>query len=179
MRQIREGSAAAARPPATADDQPAGRGRRAGRVAERREAKPTRRVSPDRPKKPSSGCRLREVADSDEETGDLVDAPSVCAPTSAPATGPHAALLGLACVVEQIPLKAPLGYINETMLFQVQWGFRKKGRSADEWQHYRQRGPADLPRAGASAAKMSRSCSRQAVYGYWPCNADGDEPGHL
>ena len=39
-------------------------------------------------------------------------------------------------VLDQIDLHTPLAYINEMMLFQVQWGFRKKRRSPDEWQRY-------------------------------------------
>jgi 5-methyltetrahydrofolate--homocysteine methyltransferase len=39
-------------------------------------------------------------------------------------------------VLSDIPLKAPLGFMNETMLFQVQWGFRKKGRSADAFKQH-------------------------------------------
>ena len=35
-------------------------------------------------------------------------------------------------VIEKIPLKGALAYINEIMLFQVQWQYKKKGRPQDE-----------------------------------------------
>ena len=78
-------------------------------------------------------------------------------------------------VIERIELKAALGYLNETMLFQVQWGFRKKGRSPADWKRY-----VDLeirPHLRTLVERCTREeiLAPQAVYGYWPCNSDGDE----
>ncbi len=78
-------------------------------------------------------------------------------------------------VVEKVPLKAALGYLNETMLFQVQWGFRRKGRAPDDWRrtidaeirpHYREL-------VERCAREEILQCS--AVYGYWPCHSNGDD----
>jgi 5-methyltetrahydrofolate--homocysteine methyltransferase len=77
------------------------------------------------------------------------------------------------------PVKAPLGFINETMLFQVQWGFRKKGRSADEWKQHIDSEVRPIYRELVERCENEQILQPQAVYGYWPCNADGDEPGDL
>lgn len=39
-------------------------------------------------------------------------------------------------VIEEIPLPAALAYLNETMLFQIQWHFRRRGHSAKEFKKY-------------------------------------------
>jgi 5-methyltetrahydrofolate--homocysteine methyltransferase len=78
-------------------------------------------------------------------------------------------------VLEQVPIKAPLGYINETMLFQVQWGFRKKRRAAAEWQAYIDREIRPILRNLVERCQAEEIIKPQAVYGYWPCNADGND----
>ena len=39
-------------------------------------------------------------------------------------------------VVQRIEPRAALAYLNEKMLFQVQWQYRKDRRSPQEWEHY-------------------------------------------
>ena len=78
-------------------------------------------------------------------------------------------------VVEKIELKAALAYINETMLFQVQWGFRKRRRVAKEWQDYVSREIRPRYRRLVKRAEREDILHPRAVYGYWPCNADGDD----
>ncbi len=78
-------------------------------------------------------------------------------------------------VLEQIPIKAPLGFINETMLFQVQWGFRKKRRAADEWKRYIDAEVRPIYRDLVERCEREGIIQPRAIYGYWPCNADGDD----
>lgn len=78
-------------------------------------------------------------------------------------------------VVEKIPLKAVLAYINETMLFQVQWGFRKKGRSPDEWKRYVNAEVRPHYRALVERCEREDILRPQAIYGFWPANSDGDD----
>jgi 5-methyltetrahydrofolate--homocysteine methyltransferase len=78
-------------------------------------------------------------------------------------------------VVERIELKAALGYVNETMLFQVQWGFRKKGRSADEWKRHVDAEIRPLYRELVERCERENILHCQAVYGFWPCLSDGDD----
>ncbi len=78
-------------------------------------------------------------------------------------------------VLERVPLKAALAYVNETMLFQVQWGFRKKRRSADEWVKYVNSEIRPIYRDLAARCEKEDILQPAAVYGYWPCNRDGDD----
>lgn len=78
-------------------------------------------------------------------------------------------------VLERIALKAPLAYVNETMLFQVQWGFRKKRRAADDWKRYVDREVRPIYRNLVERCEREEILRPQAVYGYWPCNSDGDD----
>ncbi|MEW6249374.1 MAG: homocysteine S-methyltransferase family protein [Planctomycetota bacterium] len=77
-------------------------------------------------------------------------------------------------VIEQIDLKAPLAYLNETMLFQVQWGFRKKRRAAGEWRAYVDREIRPIYRDLVERCRREAILTPQAIYGYWPCNSDGN-----
>ncbi len=78
-------------------------------------------------------------------------------------------------VLEGIDLKAPLGYLNETMLFQVQWGFRKKRRAPDVWKRYVDAEIRPVYRNLVERCQQEHILQPQAIYGYWPCNADGDD----
>jgi len=78
-------------------------------------------------------------------------------------------------VLEQIPVKAALAYINETMLFQVQWGFRKKGRAVAEWKRYVDAEVRPIYRELVERCEREGILQPQAVYGYWPANSDGDD----
>ncbi len=78
-------------------------------------------------------------------------------------------------VLERIPLRAALAYVNETMLFQVQWGFRKKGRSPDEWKRYVDTEIRPIYRALVERCEREQIIQLAAVYGYWPCQSAGDE----
>ena len=78
-------------------------------------------------------------------------------------------------VLEKIELKAALGYVNETMLFQVQWGYHRKGRKAGEWKQYLDREVRPKYRALVERCERERILQLQAIYGYWPANSDGDD----
>ncbi|MBU0639416.1 MAG: methionine synthase [Planctomycetes bacterium] len=78
-------------------------------------------------------------------------------------------------VLERVALKAVLVYLNQAMLFQVQWGFRKKGRSAADWQRYLDRELLPLYRELLARCEDEDILAPQAVYGYWPANSDGDD----
>lgn len=78
-------------------------------------------------------------------------------------------------VIEQVPIKAALGYLNETMLFQVQWGFRKKRRRENEWKRYVDREIRPIHRRLVAQCESERILEPRAIYGYWPCNSNGDD----
>ncbi len=78
-------------------------------------------------------------------------------------------------VLERVDLKAVLAFVNEAMLFQVQWGYRKKGRSTAQWQEYLAREVRPQYRALVQRCIRDDVLRPQAIYGYWPANAAGDE----
>ncbi len=78
-------------------------------------------------------------------------------------------------VLEKIQVRAALAYVNETMLFQVQWGFRKKGRSPQEWKKYVDAEIRPIYRELVARCERENILQPQAVYGFWPANSDGND----
>jgi 5-methyltetrahydrofolate--homocysteine methyltransferase len=78
-------------------------------------------------------------------------------------------------VIDHVPLKTLVTYLNERMLYQLQWGFRKDGKTLDqfkEWAKIELRPVLD---------RLLKQCAKEeilrpkAVYGYWKCASDGDD----
>ncbi|MFQ5423674.1 MAG: methionine synthase [Phycisphaerae bacterium] len=78
-------------------------------------------------------------------------------------------------VIERIDLQSILPYINENMLFGVQWQYRRGERSVGAHREFIDNEVRPI------LFDLARQCARdgtllpQAVYGYWPCNSDGDD----
>jgi len=77
-------------------------------------------------------------------------------------------------VIERIELHAVLGYLNENMLFQVQWQYRKAGRSKEEFERYVNDEVRPIYRELVALCQREAILQPQAIYGYWPAQADGD-----
>ncbi len=77
-------------------------------------------------------------------------------------------------VIERVPVKALVPYLNETMLFQFHWGFRKAGKSLDEYRVWAAREVRPILRRMLELCDKDDILHPQAIYGYWPCVADGD-----
>ena len=77
-------------------------------------------------------------------------------------------------VIENIPLPDVLPYINETMLFQVQWQFRRNRRPADEFERYINTEVRPIYRDLVARCQAEQILQPRAVYGYWPCQSEGD-----
>jgi len=80
--------------------------------------------------------------------------------------------------LEAVPLQNIAPFINETMLYQFQWGFKKRalpeayaGRFDDFLRETVRPIFNDLLKRTAQEGILQP----QAVYGYWPCNSDGDD----
>ncbi|MCH7871509.1 MAG: methionine synthase [Planctomycetes bacterium] len=78
-------------------------------------------------------------------------------------------------VLQEIPLKAALGFMNEVMLFQVQWQYRKRRRSVEEFKKYIDTQVRPIYRELVEQCQREGIINPAAVYGYWPCNSDGDD----
>ena len=75
-------------------------------------------------------------------------------------------------VVKGIALNEIAEYINETALFRNQWGYRPEGGESDEAFKTRIR---SVLREQLDAAQSSGVLVPAVVYGYFPCNADGNQ----
>jgi 5-methyltetrahydrofolate--homocysteine methyltransferase len=77
--------------------------------------------------------------------------------------------------ITRLSPKAVVPYLNERMLYQFQWGYRKDGKSLDE---YREWAKDELRPVLARMLKITireEILVPQAAYGYWPCAAQGND----
>ena len=77
-------------------------------------------------------------------------------------------------IIDKIPIKAVLPYLNETMLFQVQWQFKKKGRPQDEFDRFIDHEVRPILRDLVVRCEEQEILQPRAVYGYWPCQSEDD-----
>lgn len=78
-------------------------------------------------------------------------------------------------VLGQIDLDTIIPFINEVMLFQVQWQYKKQGRGPDEFRDYVSREVRPIYNELIADCRRESILKPQAVYGYWPCNSAGDD----
>ena len=78
-------------------------------------------------------------------------------------------------VIEHVPLKTLVTYLNERMLYQLQWGYRKDGKTLDEFKEWAKTELRPV------LDRLLKQCAKeeilrpQAVYGYWKCASQGDD----
>ncbi len=77
-------------------------------------------------------------------------------------------------VLERVPVKTVAPYLNERMLYQFQWGFRKEGRSLDEYKKWARGELRPILSRVMDQAIREKILEPQASYGYWPCAAQGN-----
>jgi 5-methyltetrahydrofolate--homocysteine methyltransferase len=78
-------------------------------------------------------------------------------------------------VVNKVPLKTLLPYLNERMLFQMQWGYRKDGRRLDDYLAWARAELRPILTGLVDRCEAEEILQPQAVYGYWPAAADGND----
>jgi 5-methyltetrahydrofolate--homocysteine methyltransferase len=78
-------------------------------------------------------------------------------------------------VIEKVELEALVPFLNETMLYQFHWGFRKAGRDRDDFRKWAEEN------VRPTMQKMVQTCideeilHPQAAYGYWKAAAEGND----
>ncbi|MBI4719221.1 MAG: methionine synthase [Planctomycetes bacterium] len=77
-------------------------------------------------------------------------------------------------VVDFVEPRAALAYLNENMLFQVQWQYRKARRSPEEFKRYINDEVRPILRNLLEVCERERILTPRAVYGFWPAQSDGD-----
>ncbi|HWZ68108.1 MAG TPA: methionine synthase [Stellaceae bacterium] len=79
------------------------------------------------------------------------------------------------CTITRVPAKAVVPYLNERMLYQFQWGYRKDGRSLAEYREWAKDELRPVLRRILDIAIREEILVPQAAYGYWPCAAEGND----
>src|SRR5713101_1827740 len=77
--------------------------------------------------------------------------------------------------IARVPAKAVVPYLNERMLYQFQWGYRKDGRSLAEYREWAKDELRPVLRRILDIAIRENILVPQAAYGYWPCAAEGND----
>ncbi len=77
-------------------------------------------------------------------------------------------------VMEAAP-KALVPFINERSLYQFQWGFRKSGRSLEDFLGWAKQELRPVLRRMLTLAEEQQILKPQAIYGYWKCAGQGND----
>ncbi|HVJ51174.1 MAG TPA: methionine synthase [Aliidongia sp.] len=77
--------------------------------------------------------------------------------------------------IARVPEKALLPFLNERMLYQFHWGYRKDGRSLDEFKAWAHRELRPTLMRIFEEAVAGEILLPQAAYGYWKCAAEGND----
>ncbi len=77
-------------------------------------------------------------------------------------------------IVDHIDPRAALAYLNEKMLFGVQWGYHKARRSTEEFERYINDEVRPILRKLLEQCQTENILQLKAIYGYWPAQSDGD-----
>ncbi|MDH5526831.1 MAG: methionine synthase [Nitrospirota bacterium] len=81
-------------------------------------------------------------------------------------------------VLDSIPLQNIAPFINETMLYQFQWGFKKKSvpeEYAGRFDEFVKEKVRPIYHDLLRRCAQEKILEPRAVYGYWPCNSDGND----
>jgi 5-methyltetrahydrofolate--homocysteine methyltransferase len=78
-------------------------------------------------------------------------------------------------LIEHVNPKALVPYINERSLFQFQWGFRKAGRSLEEFLGWARQELRPVLKRMLDIADQQQILLPKAVYGYWKAAGEGDD----
>ena len=77
-------------------------------------------------------------------------------------------------LIESIPLQSILPFINETTLFQFQWGYRRKGKPVEEYRSFIKEQVRPI------YFELAKSCAHEGIlrprgaYGFWRCFREDD-----
>jgi len=75
--------------------------------------------------------------------------------------------------VARVPAQALVPFLNERMLYQFQWGYRKDGRTLDEFKAWAQKELRPTLKRILDVAIAENILVPQAAYGFWRCAARG------
>jgi 5-methyltetrahydrofolate--homocysteine methyltransferase len=77
--------------------------------------------------------------------------------------------------IARVPVKALVPYLNERMLYQFHWGFRKDGRTLEAFKAWAHQELRPIMQRILDTAIQQDILVPQAAYGYWKCAAEGND----
>ena len=77
--------------------------------------------------------------------------------------------------VIEAPTKAVIPFVNERSLYQFQWGFRKQGKSLDDFLGWAKQELRPVMRRMLAIAEAEDILRPQATYGYWKAAGQGND----
>ncbi len=78
-------------------------------------------------------------------------------------------------ILEDVPVKALLPYLNDNMLYQFHWGYRKDGRSLDDFLDWAQKELRPILSELVEEAEADKVFAPKAAYGFWPAAGEGND----
>ena len=81
---------------------------------------------------------------------------------------------GAKCL-EGVPLRSVAPYINRTALYKFQWGFKPQGKSPEEYKAWARHEVDPIFTRLLAQSDAEGILKMQAIYGYFPARAEGDE----
>jgi 5-methyltetrahydrofolate--homocysteine methyltransferase len=77
-------------------------------------------------------------------------------------------------IIDKVPLRNLAPFLNETMLFQFHWGYRKQGKRIEEWREWAHKELRPIALDLLKRCETEDILRPQAAYGYWKCASEGD-----
>ncbi|MBY0407221.1 MAG: B12-binding domain-containing protein, partial [Rickettsiales bacterium] len=78
-------------------------------------------------------------------------------------------------LITDLPTKALIPFLNEQMLFTFHWGFKKAGKSIDEYWKWVETDVKPILRRLLIETEAENILQPKAAYGYFKCAAEGDD----
>ncbi len=78
-------------------------------------------------------------------------------------------------LLEAVPVRALLPFLNDNMLYQFHWGFKKDGRTLADFLAWANKELKPILTGLVDEAEREQVFQPQAVYGYWPAAAEGND----
>ena len=77
--------------------------------------------------------------------------------------------------IVEAPTKAIVPFLNERSLYQFQWGFRKAGRSLEDFIGWAKQELRPVLKRMLALVEAEQILKPQAIYGYWKCAGQGND----
>ncbi|MCW9045596.1 MAG: methionine synthase, partial [Alphaproteobacteria bacterium] len=77
-------------------------------------------------------------------------------------------------IIEDVPLKTLVPFINENTLFQFQWGYKKAGRKLAEYNEWAAKEVRPIMHDLTERCEKENILKPQAAYGFWKCASEGN-----